>query len=142
MQGRYVHVGKKNNVLLSFFLMSDQRMSDGFDETYDVICQFDWYLFPKEIKRMMPMFIMDHQQPVVFRGYANLPCVREQFKTVHSFILYHYSSIFFRKKLDCHFAGIQRRILVFHGASSIWNLMGINVCVNPILIFLMETFKL
>lgn len=75
------------NMLLLFCEFGEQ-MSERFEEIYDLSCRMDWYLFPTDVQRMMPMILMGTQKPVVINGYGNVACTRLTFKTVAS--LKHY----------------------------------------------------
>lgn len=57
-------------------------MNDAFEEIYFTIEQFDWYLFPVEIKRVLPIIIASAQQPVTLECFGNIACTREVFKNV------------------------------------------------------------
>lgn len=59
-----------------------QRMSDAFDEMNFTIGQFDCYLFPIEIQRMLPLIIANAQQPVTLECFGSIKCTREVFKNV------------------------------------------------------------
>lgn len=59
-----------------------QRTTNAFEDIDDIICQFDWYLFPIELKRMLPMFVNVAQQPVEIACFGSFKCSRETFKKV------------------------------------------------------------
>lgn len=59
-----------------------QRFSNAFDSFDDELGQFDWYLQPIGIQRMLPMIIVNAQQPMLVQCYGNVPCGRETFKKV------------------------------------------------------------
>lgn len=70
--------------LILVFIASElgQRMGDAFEEIDFTIGQFNWYLFPVKIKRMLPMIILDANQPVVLECFGSIACTREVFKNV------------------------------------------------------------
>lgn len=68
-------------VLLVSSELSHQNYQ-AFDDCHDVIQQFDWYLFPVEIQRLMPMIFNFTQEPVKVMCFGNIPCNRETFKYV------------------------------------------------------------
>lgn len=47
--------------------------------------QFKWYLFPLEIKQILPIVLMNAQQPVNLKCIGSIPCDRETFKKVTEF---------------------------------------------------------
>lgn len=59
-----------------------QRLIDAFDDIDSTIERFDWYLFPVEIQRMLPMIIMYAQDPVSLECFGSIICTREVFKSV------------------------------------------------------------
>lgn len=59
-----------------------QRMGDAFEEIDYTIEQLDWYLFPMEIQRMLPMIIAIAQPPVLLECWGNIACTRDVFKHV------------------------------------------------------------
>lgn len=44
--------------------------------------EFDWYLFPSEIQRMLPIIMMYAQQPVGIACFGSTTCNRDTFKYV------------------------------------------------------------
>lgn len=58
------------------------RISNEFDNIDYLIGQFDWYLFPYEVRKMLPLFMMNAQQEVGFICFGSLMCNRETFKKV------------------------------------------------------------
>lgn len=59
-----------------------QRIWDEFVEINDVIGQFDWYLFPDELKRIHPFIIHIAQQPANITFFGSISCSRNVFKSV------------------------------------------------------------
>ena len=59
-----------------------QRMSDAFDGIHFTIDQFEWYLFPIEIQRMLLTIIAVAQQPVPLECFGSTTCTRVVFKNV------------------------------------------------------------
>lgn len=66
------------------FIASDlcQRVNLEFDECNQMIGQFEWYLFPAEIQRILPIIMNYTQQPVDIRCFGTAACDRETFKYV------------------------------------------------------------
>lgn len=59
-----------------------QRTGNAFDKIDFTIKQFDWYLFPIEIKQMLPMIIAVAHQPVSLECFGSITCTKEVFKNV------------------------------------------------------------
>lgn len=59
-----------------------QRTTDAFDGINDKIDQLNWYLFPIEIQRTLPMILANAQEPVTFECFGSFNCTREVFKIV------------------------------------------------------------
>lgn len=48
------------------------------------LVQSDWYLFPMDIQKMLPMMIINTQKPFVAKCFGSVACTRRQFKKVNS----------------------------------------------------------
>lgn len=59
-----------------------QRLGDALEEIDTTVERFDWYLFPIEIKRMLPMIIANAQNAVKLECFGSIHCTRELFKNV------------------------------------------------------------
>lgn len=63
-----------------------QRVSLAFDDLNDRVFEFDWYLFPAIVKKMLPTIMLFAQQPIIFQCFGSFSCSREAFKQVSSLI--------------------------------------------------------
>lgn len=85
------------------FLTSElgQRVNNAFDELCFRVDQFQWYLFPMKVKRILPMITMVAQEPVSLECFGSITLCREVFKGVrlknkrNSFFLNAYKNNFF-----------------------------------------------
>lgn len=59
-----------------------EQLSNGIVEIDDCIDQFNWYLFPLEIRQMLPIILISVQQPVEIRFFGSVACNRDSFKKV------------------------------------------------------------
>lgn len=68
----------------SLFIVCElgQRESLAFEKCSDAIGQIEWYLFPANIQRMLPIIINFAQQPTEFRCFGSVACDRETSKNV------------------------------------------------------------
>lgn len=64
-----------------------QRMNVEFDECSQMVDQFDWYLFPTKVQRMLPLILNFTQQPFVVRCFGSSACDRNTFKSASVTIL-------------------------------------------------------
>lgn len=64
-----------------------ERLSNAMEEIKDSIGQFNWYLFPIEIRKVLPTILIGVQQPVEIRFFGSISCNRESFKKVSSSII-------------------------------------------------------
>lgn len=64
------------------FLELGERMSMSFVEVGDEIGELDWYAFPIEIQKMLPIVLIDSQKPIAIRCFGSIFCGREIFKKV------------------------------------------------------------
>lgn len=111
--------------LIIVFIACDlgQRMNDAFDEINCTLNRFDWYLFPIEIQRMLPMIKANTQKPVSLECFGSIACNREVFRKVGN----DYSTIKSSKQssLICFLVGIlgfALRLFVFYGSPTTWRL--------------------
>lgn len=58
------------------------RISSRFEDINDLITQFDWYLFPQEVKQTLPLIMINSQQEVGFTCLGSFLCNRATFKKV------------------------------------------------------------
>lgn len=65
------------------FCKLGQRITDRFNGIFEIICNSEWYAFPKEIQRIMPTLMNSAEKPVILLGFGNLKCTRESFKKVN-----------------------------------------------------------
>lgn len=59
-----------------------QRLSDAFDDISSAVNLFDWYLFPIQIQRMLPLIIPSTQQPVALACFGSIVCTRDALRKV------------------------------------------------------------
>lgn len=59
-----------------------ERLNGAFEKIDVTIDKFDWYLFPIEIKRILPMIMANAQQPVSLECFGSIACNREVFRKV------------------------------------------------------------
>lgn len=62
-----------------------QRVNLAFSECNEMINQFEWYLFPYEIQRMLPTILSRAQQTVDIRCFGSISPGRETFQYVSSY---------------------------------------------------------
>lgn len=59
-----------------------QQISNTFSQIDDIFDQFNWYLFPSEVQRILPTAILYVQQPIEVRFFGSFSSDRDQFKRV------------------------------------------------------------
>lgn len=52
-----------------------------FDEI-DLYEECDWYIFPCQIQRLLPIIIINMRRTVAIQAFGNILCARETFKKV------------------------------------------------------------
>lgn len=70
-----------------------EEITSGFEEVADAIYQLDWYTYPLDIQRMLPLVLNYAQQPVQTIAFGNIPCTRETFKKVNHMDTYQIQTI-------------------------------------------------
>lgn len=106
-----------------------QRWSDSFNQIFDMINQFDWYLCPIEIQRILPTLIIVGQQSVDLIMTGSTSANRTTFKRVNpslvNFIWSFAGNLRFWLKFEFIFLRIDASccLFVFYGTSSIHQVM-------------------
>lgn len=59
------------------------QASVAFDRIWDKIDRFEWYLYPYEFIRMLPIIMIDAQQPVNLEFFGSIACSRFTFRKVY-----------------------------------------------------------
>lgn len=59
------------------------KMSDEFENFNDRINQFDWYLLPLSVQKMLPFIMLNSQQAIGFTCFGSIMCNRETFRKVN-----------------------------------------------------------
>lgn len=71
-----------------FYCEIGERTGQLFAEVDDAIgANMDWYLFPEEVKRMLPTAIINVQQPIEIACIGSISCCRDSFKQVRIAVL-------------------------------------------------------
>lgn len=60
------------------------RVSSNLWEINDATDEFDWYSYPIDIQRILPMILMSVQKPVDIECFGSFKTNRESFKKVYS----------------------------------------------------------
>lgn len=81
----------------------DQRFSNAVEEIDNAIVQLDWYLFPNEVQRFLPIMMQSAQEPIVVKCFGNILCARIQFQKVRFVLLLLLFSLF---------VGMSRNLLI------------------------------
>lgn len=60
-----------------------QRITNAFDDIDEVLLvELNWYLFPIEIKKILPTILINTQEVVALHCFGSIVCGRESFKDV------------------------------------------------------------
>lgn len=62
-----------------------QRVNDSFEHIHDTINKFEWYMFPLEMQKLLPIMMNVADQQVTIKVFGNISCDRDTFKTVRWF---------------------------------------------------------
>lgn len=97
-----------------------QRISNAFENIDFATDQYRWYLFPEQVKRMLPVILMNLQVPVELPIFGSFCCDRSAFKQVSMNLNSEqnptYINLIFDSDDDL---GDKDWILIFYGASQI-----------------------
>lgn len=61
-----------------------EKLTSQFNEIDKELFNCDWYTFPIEVLRLLPMVINGTHYPVLLNGIGGLTCTRETFKNVRN----------------------------------------------------------
>lgn len=64
-----------------------------FERIHDVVGELDWYLFPDELRKILPFVEQFVQQPVEFEFFGSISCGRPLFKDVSEMFLVFFPEI-------------------------------------------------
>lgn len=59
-----------------------QRATDSFVDIDDIIDEFDWYLFPIKVQKLLPTIMIMAQKPITIECFGSILCNRSTFKEV------------------------------------------------------------
>lgn len=76
-------------ILIFTFCDLGENVTNQFDEI-DLYYQCNWYLFPLNIQRILPIIIINSQELVVLHAFGNVSCTREAFKKVILLLILNY----------------------------------------------------
>lgn len=60
-----------------------QRTSNMFEEICDEFGKFNWYRFPNEINRLLPVILLEVQEPVEFEVFGSITASRVLLRKVN-----------------------------------------------------------
>lgn len=58
------------------------KLSKAFEEINDTIDRLNWYKFPVQIWKCLPILIVGAQTPATISVFGSVSCTREDFKNV------------------------------------------------------------
>lgn len=91
-----------------------QRACDHFNDIDEIMLQWNWYLFPNEIQRILPLVLIVVQTPVQLECFRSISCTRETFQKASTWPI-KYIIIWLTLIITKLFSlGYQQGIFVFH----------------------------
>lgn len=69
-------------VMVFFACEIGQRFTNAYDEIDSTINQMNWNDLPMEIKRILPIIMINTQQPFEIKCFGSTACSRDTFKRV------------------------------------------------------------
>lgn len=107
-----------------------ERIQSEFMKLDFAISQFNWHLFPYDIRKILPIIIQNAQKPVLIQWFGSISCVRDVFKKVCSNLFSNIIIMWSNTLAHTHthqstyiqysniiFSGGQSSLLLFYGAS-------------------------
>lgn len=59
-----------------------ERVRNEFDGVRLLVDQLKWYLFPLNLRQLVPTIVINSQNPVEFKCFGSISCSRESFQKV------------------------------------------------------------
>lgn len=69
-------------ILIFIICELSERLTTRFNEIHNEILQCDWYIFPHDVQRILPIIMSGTQNPFLFTGIGNIVYTRDAFKRV------------------------------------------------------------
>lgn len=70
---------------ICLFCECGERLSDQYNDIDIKLFQSNWYTFPKDIQKLIPILLNGTKRPAVLRGIGNIILKRKAFKNVRHF---------------------------------------------------------
>lgn len=97
-----------------------QRSSDYFANIEDMAVQWNWYLFPDEIQRLLPLILIVMQRPVEIECFGGIASNRELYKKVRIQPIMTIDYLFDdNNNKNENISGGQQKLFLFHDAPPI-----------------------
>lgn len=68
--------------MCSFSCEIGQRITDAFEPNEKILGELDWYSFPLELQRNLPIIWAVAQKPVALKCFGRIKCSRDSLKKV------------------------------------------------------------
>lgn len=68
---------------VSLFCLFGHETTENYETVYRALCtNWKWYEFPLEIQKLLPMLLVNAEQPVHLKAYFSVYCTRDFMKSV------------------------------------------------------------
>lgn len=68
---------------VSLFCLFGQETTENYEDIYRTMCShLMWYEFPLDIQKLIPLILVNAEEPVYLKGYFALCCTRDFMKSV------------------------------------------------------------
>lgn len=95
-----------------------ERISIAYFEVCDAVDELDWYLFPIEMQKLVPIVMVNSQAPIALRCFGSVFCGRDVFKKVCARKYNNLTNICIWQ-IFLIFSDEQHSVLILHGTSTI-----------------------
>lgn len=76
------------SAFIVFFCEFGHHVLNAFDDLNAAIDQFDWFRFPIQSRKMLPMIMMGCQKTSSIKGYGDILCIRETLRKVKHMLMF------------------------------------------------------
>lgn len=108
---------------VSLFCLVGHETTTDYEDIFCTMCSnWEWFKFPLNIQKLLPMILSSAEKPVYLKGYIGVYCTRDFIKTVSNAIIgYGYESL---KFIDIYISVCSKWIFIFYDTATVQLMCG------------------
>lgn len=115
-----------------------ERLISEYEEIEYVICQFDWYLLPAEVQKVLPTIVINAQKTVTIECFGSTNTNRESFQKVRPEMRKNHNDFLennIHKSLKFVFTGGEHWLHILYDDSSVFLKSKSKICIRWMRLF-------